>query len=680
MFTLRKFVYFTLILHIFPTNSQDRQFFEDDEICSTNYQCKCSNFTKSTLEIHCSHLDLDFLPIFPRNAEKIIFDRGELVELRANSFLGLFRLKFLEISIVHLRKVDKDAFVGLENLEHLDLSDNRLSQLPDGVFDALQQKLQSVNLSNNSFRDWKFLGNLQRLKSIDNLDISFLNIEDNATGLKLPENLRSINLAHLKSAFLPSFISFSTPFIHEKLENVNISFFSGKIHDDFFLKIPNVVNLDLSSTAIKYDVLKQLQNCHRLRTLIARNIIIVQFTMTMKTWDIFPPSILHLDLSNASLQLFDSGKIPFVSHIEILVLDQNQLKKFNLNLELSSLEHLSLKNNKLTDFPETQEEYLNFSRLQFLDLSGNLITNLKSGYFDVMPNLQYLDLSKNQLKNFYVTKLPENLHFLDISINKLESFHISAENTAISNLNLACNDISSFSINFPSVQKLNFSQNPRLCIGGQKSCEFILKLKHLKIIDMSATSFYKMPENFFEKLPKLQKVDFSQNSLTDKDLQRSGKIPCLQSVDFSSNLLSSWKSMRHLLFCNSNKTKIDVSNNPFVCNCDFYDFVKHVEILYPHDRINTESIFCYPNLRKDDFFHENSTNLFKHCECDNKTGDDKFVQFFGSFKLFLILVISAIICIFWRLMNKYDKFPYTRIKIAKSHQHDSYRYSEISQL
>lgn len=76
--------------------------------------------------------------------------RGNISSIEFDAFVDLIKLLDLDLSHCHIRKISMDAFYGLENVKHIDLSNNELEFIPPGLFGVQQQKeLKEINLSRN---------------------------------------------------------------------------------------------------------------------------------------------------------------------------------------------------------------------------------------------------------------------------------------------------------------------------------------------------------------------------------------------------------------------------------------------------------------------------------------------------------------------------------------------------
>ena len=74
-------------------------------------------------------------------------------ELPPSAFRGMRNLKRLAVSGSRIPlRIEPGAFLHLPQLQHLDVSDNRIQVLhPEGVLDPVAETLKTLNLSRNEF-------------------------------------------------------------------------------------------------------------------------------------------------------------------------------------------------------------------------------------------------------------------------------------------------------------------------------------------------------------------------------------------------------------------------------------------------------------------------------------------------------------------------------------------------
>ncbi|XP_059198161.1 toll-like receptor 8 [Centropristis striata] len=128
----------------------------------------------------------------------------------------------------------KMLFNNLTNLTILDISHNRISKIPDDVYEYLPHKLTTLRIDHNSLKDFKW-DKLKRFDQLQILDLSF-NSLSNVTGISsnLTDTLTFLDLSHnhifhLDSGFLNGAKSLKTLSLsHNKLTTINQSTFQSQ--------------------------------------------------------------------------------------------------------------------------------------------------------------------------------------------------------------------------------------------------------------------------------------------------------------------------------------------------------------------------------------------------------------------------------------------------------------------
>lgn len=154
---------------------------------------------------------------------------------------------------------------------------------------------------------------------------------------------------------------------------------------------------------------------------------------------------LHLIWLNAdTIDVRNTGaQICHISQrMRTVIASNNDIREINLdNLSVpheNALVTLHLANNQLKSI----ENVTHFHRLQYLNLSYNLLTHVDAFIFATLNDLHTLDVSHNQLKRF---ELPNNqmtrLNALDVSFNELLTLNLGGIMSQLQTLNITGNAI-----------------------------------------------------------------------------------------------------------------------------------------------------------------------------------------------------------------------------------------------
>ncbi|XP_071080945.1 platelet glycoprotein V-like [Haliotis cracherodii] len=85
-----------------------------------------------------------------RSLEELSLQNSSICDEDLSSLRNLTSLKKLALNSNNIKKIPKGIFQQMQNLEKIDLSDNKLSNIYDRTFDGLQLTLQFVNFQNNN--------------------------------------------------------------------------------------------------------------------------------------------------------------------------------------------------------------------------------------------------------------------------------------------------------------------------------------------------------------------------------------------------------------------------------------------------------------------------------------------------------------------------------------------------
>ncbi|CAJ0575236.1 unnamed protein product, partial [Mesorhabditis spiculigera] len=306
---------------------------------------------------------------------------------------GLNDSRFGEILLQlpqNIRTLDIDHatmgnFGGLPALRVLDLSSNRLSILPTGVFTYLKS-LRSLSLANNSMQDLptNLLHGLRNLRSL-HLD-----------GNRLPTK-------HVNDLFT------DVPQLEELyLNNCGIS----SIANLSLLGVPKLTHLGLGGNNLRSVPSSELEGLPHLQVLDLSNNAIGDL----------PPCVLDqnietLDLSFNHLNEFDSS---WLGHAQDSIVELgfsgNFLRNFppDITRTLRHLRRLHMAYNHIDWWPlQLPPEY---SQLQFLNVSGNQLSTLPDNVGSILPKVQELDISHNRFSSLTHASL--------VFVNDIERVHL----------------------------------------------------------------------------------------------------------------------------------------------------------------------------------------------------------------------------------------------------------------
>ncbi|XP_071445148.1 insulin-like growth factor-binding protein complex acid labile subunit [Hetaerina americana] len=495
-------------------------------------------------------------------------------------------LKTLDLSHCFLTNLPHDAFSSLPSLKHLSLHNNLLMKLPPNIFKPLKF-LTSLDLSDNILSVPK--GTFQHNQFLLNLNVSYnplyskaedplIEIQNDQTP-KLNDTVNvallispSIEILDLSMCMLTSLYAKSLAYlpklrhlyiINNKLKHIDptafkdlfnleilhISWVKGvRVFGDIFknnekltsLKCPTcfTMNTKLTSTSIS-DL-----DCS---SLYGKSVL--HLSSNASSWVTFRLSGLdflmysgHSDLTNLpSLSIFRIGSVDLYEVSEriftenpllrIVDFSHNRLRTiprriFSSNVNITEI---ILAGNNLGVSLSGGPIFTPCAAVH-LDLSKNLYRLIEKNYFSGLESLVTLNLSMNPLFGWEEGAFSElySLEVLDLSQTHLLHLHPDSFITNMATKHL---------LHLPSQLMPKNSSLPMSNYSFH-----LLHIKTLKVLDLSNSKIFYLPNSTFSGTPSLEKLVLSNNKLRAFDL----------------NILNLYLP---------NLTYLDLTNNPWRCDC-----------------------------------------------------------------------------------------------------------------
>lgn len=494
--------------------------------------------------------------------------------LKENTFQKLWNLKELVIDNNQLEEFEDRTFYGLINLRNLSLSQSKFTSLPPRAFEGL------VNLSN-----------LRLKKTL----ISSVQYISRAIAPGILPNLKTLylgftKLGHLKEDDL-------IPMSGSPLEDLDLHF-CGLLSVDLkiFSHIPKLRKLSLfgNKQLSKESIigLMKFLNETNVETL---DLSKLRFpTIPTDVLKLIPndSSILNLHLMKYESTILQKGVLPYLPRVVGLVLDKNKV----VNVEdgafdgMPNLKTLSMKNNFLPFIPRA---IAILTSLETLNLAGKgkFVNYFSVSTFNFSNNtaLKNLDLSRNKIdtigsNGFIGAYGIERLTMIGCNISRI-STDAFGQMPNLKYLILTHNSLihvdSSSGVILPNVKQLQFLSVSRSNIfnnfesSGSKPFGH---LEHLQELDISDAKLDSLHANLFYGLKNLQKLIVRKSSISDWTGLVFSKVPQLKFLDLSSNTitgetLSFTKDLEAL----APETAVDLSFNPFSCDCKDFEFLEWIQ-------------------------------------------------------------------------------------------------------
>ena len=511
-------------------------------------------------------------------------------------------LVYLKLSHNELRRLPEEAFIGLENLAVLDLSNNNLGYSNVSIPPDIFKPLRNLKILNLGFNDeevhsqycdeiFQYLGNLEEL-TIDTFETHF------GSGFKHLVSLRVLNLSgksaycNIKMLCNDSLLVFNS----SKISSLDLSYCEllSEIQTNAFAPLKHLSNLSLENDK-RLGLHKSLSSLYSLQ---GTNMSSVNF----KNVDLTGTLVTHLihdeQLTAENLKYLENICISELNLAENHILFLNYTSLMDRNNILSRcLRRLDLHTNMIYgnyDIPSMVT--LNLDILEYLDTShftcyqktqknSNAIYNSKSSD----PVSEVILYFPRNLKVFILDAAYENISFTTdtrfTTNNCLETFSLSYYNyvtiTAVieglihlKTFKLAHNNNMTLSVSifdtFPSLENLYLNDvslpEDFLCQHGSR---MFANLTNLILLDLSGIGINCLSKGIFKHSPKLQTLILSNNQFTT--------IPF--TITDCPNLLTLKLNFNEIEFLNESITKslddhakkihfkLGLSGNKFICVC-----------------------------------------------------------------------------------------------------------------
>uniref|UniRef100_A0A8D9ETU7 Protein toll n=1 Tax=Cacopsylla melanoneura TaxID=428564 RepID=A0A8D9ETU7_9HEMI len=485
---------------------------------------------------------------------------------------GFSLLKFLEqlyISSNNINIVGEGALNGLDKLQVLDMSRNKIVQLPENLFRNCSSTIRIISFQKNSISALS-AGLFKNLTHLISLDLSQNQISDvwinnnTFSGLirlvmfnlshnrinKLDETLfqdmytlQVLSLEHNVIEILP-------PNIFKPLSNLHtlhLSFNKLKRVDAHSLNGLFVMNwINFSHNEIESLHPQALRNCTGLQDFfISHNKLkyvpeVLRGMHTLQT----------VDLEKNLIEDIRPTDFEGMNNLYGLILSRNHLKYIGNKFfpSLPNLRILRLSGNKINNIEEGS--FSKLPKIEAVQLEDNLLPSMTDFFTDI-NSLLYLNLSNNRITHFDYADIPPSLLWLDIKRNEVReigNFYDLNSDLLIQTLYISSNNLTILKHNMvPDSLELLFVDN-----------------NQIQLVELYT----------FKNKTNLMEVDLRGNMLSHLDLY--------------SILISEVKGRKVV-------PKFFLGENPFECDCKMEWLQRahaiHKEGFYP-EIVDLESLYC----------------------------------------------------------------------------------------
>ena len=332
-------------------------------------------------------------------------------------FSSTTELQHLSLSYNVIRELPEEAFLPIKSLRRLELRGNQLTVIQSNIFRSLASSLQELDLGRNRIGE---------LEALDLPQVQTLRLDyNNLTALKRGQfakmtQLIALNVSYNSIDLVPSGIFRGLYRLRQidlrsnNLATLAVGVFDGLANLRAVYLQDNLIQLIDSRTFSQLPQLRLLQLGHNQITEIRSN-----------AFDNLPQlrkiilSHNQLDSVPKSLSRTSNATIP----VEVLDLSSNKLSKLTAQdlFYWSKLEYVSLARNKITEMDE--RAFRQQTHLKTLDLSRNKLKMLPANLVSRALRLRALDVSRNQLEDVSPTAFQNStqLQTINLSYNRLRS-------------------------------------------------------------------------------------------------------------------------------------------------------------------------------------------------------------------------------------------------------------------
>ncbi|XP_075692745.1 transforming growth factor beta activator LRRC33-like [Rhinoderma darwinii] len=587
-------------------------------------------------ELKCQYLAMRSVPgSLPESLKTLDLSHNLIQELTNISILNLYKLENFNIEHNHLETIENGALDSLFRLQSLNLASNRLHKhflSNKGVFDSLKS-LKRLNLANNNLDSdmvhcylsnipslvnlnlsWNtiailFSGMLEGFPWLTELDLSHNCIEEIERGTF--DSLHYLRVLNLAFNAIGCISSFDLPQLHMlNLSSNSVKFFLSQNSHKFY----QLRTLDLSQNSlVSFPILPKINMVQHLN--LSGNNIVELFPLSNETEENLKESLWYEIIADLDLPSATDNIISHLTNIMDLDLSYNQLSLFPwLFLSyVSSLQNLNIAENCLNNMIDVSYHDMSHQdkknritalrTMRVLDIHGNSISYIPQGLFDLLPEIEQINLKNNDIKfcsSKETDKLRNNvcttfsgahrLYYLNLQNNSIK--HLPPNvflHTRLYSLDLSDN----IGLNIhegaltevqQSLQIMSLKRNWMNDSQTNLPC-----LKWLKTLDLSSNRLTVIPANLH--CSAMERLDLQNNAL--RLLNESTVLAwtdCLRHMFISGNSFDccflSW--LDSLLVSKINIPDLESTH------CIYADSNMSV----PINKTNIQSQYCYRHTKK----------------------------------------------------------------------------------
>ncbi|KAK2856553.1 hypothetical protein Q5P01_005288 [Channa striata] len=643
------------------------------------------------LIVDCASRNQYWVPSLPSNITHLFLDRNYISEINSTSLRDYEDLEQLDLGWQKVQLVLRNnAFLRQRKLTRLVLGQSVHSlHLEPRAFAGLIS-VQDLFLDNCNLNESILSENyLEPLVSLTKLDLSYNKIARLRPGLFFL-NLRNFTQLKLKLNSIEGLCEEDLAGFRGKnfkLLDLNSNRLPDMYNQDFDWKSCGnpfrgmaIDILDISTNRFNFTTAKQF-----FKVIEGTPIALLKFSQGIgkgfsfenlldpdeSTFEgLVSSSLETLDLSNNCIFALQKAVFSPLKNAIIIDISSNKINQINNNAFNGLQGHLRMLNLSSNLLGEIRSyTFSSLNDLRVLDLSNNHIGVLGYRAFSGLPRLRALYLTGNSLRDLGYPAFLPNLDFLLLGDNKLKSLngiielgmnsiHVDIRDNRLSNLwdifaivtqfkrlenlfyggNLFKYCTANSNVVPPStysLQILDLHNSYLQALWARGIClDLFDHFENLLALNISFNLLASLPNGIFRGLSSILEMDLSSNALTY--LQPDAFPVSLKRLDLSKNFLSAPDPMSFmsLIFLN-------LAENRFYCDCKLENFlnwlnVMNVTLLNPIDELRCEFPAALHGLPLLDY-----VMTFEPCEDEEKAMNDLQL---ALFIFSVILIITVILC------------------------------------
>ena len=566
------------------------------------------------------------------NLKQLILDHNQISKIEAKALSNLKALINLKLTNNRLEKIPDLS--GLKSLKFLDLSKNDIDKIPLMAFNPCSNSLKTLSIGDNKINQISW-PSISELKNLNFLNVTGNLIREPPTDFQNGNNLENFEALNNKmfcgckmrkfkewlgdegnNGALGDYV------ICEEPENVQGRYLSDVSMDELVenckvAEPDGEIDSGLKKIEINTSKQKEVQEVEKPRnsknttetqgnTEISTNDIkieeaeqlltppinkIIELSGEQKRSDIeicLPDGltacncinyIFQINCANKNLEYVPTG---FSKGIKLFDLRKNYIEDINKFAfkEMENLRSIHLQYNLIRMIKE--DDFVDLHNLVYLYLNFNQIEYIHASAFRDLKNLAYLHLDHNQLTTIAEPLLPplETLFHLDLSHNLLETLfeHSFEDLRRLRELILADNKLTNKGLpkelfsGLTKITKLDFTNNKLKKVPFK----VISEIDKLRDLSLSGNFIDLIRSKDFSKNVYLKILNLANSNIIDMEEGVFDEMPELRFLNISNNMIINMP----VPVKSKELSKADLSNNPFICNCDIFPF-------YMFMRVNT---------------------------------------------------------------------------------------------